>query len=48
MKNPIAHQLVPKIQSWEIDGLAAVMVSEKVAKIQGASRLASNTCDAAF
>jgi tRNA-dihydrouridine synthase 3 len=27
MNKPIAHKLLPKIQSWEIDGLAAVMVS---------------------
>ena len=26
-KEPIAHQLVPKIQSWGIDGIGAVMVS---------------------
>lgn len=29
MHKPFAHQLVPKIQSWGIDGLAAVMVSVK-------------------
>jgi tRNA-dihydrouridine synthase 3 len=27
MNKPFAHQLVPKIQSWGIDGVAAIMVS---------------------
>lgn len=27
MAHPFAHQLVPKIQSWGIDGIAAIMVS---------------------
>ena len=26
MDRPFAHKLVTKIQSWEVDGLAAVMV----------------------
>lgn len=26
INHPFAHQLVPKIQSWEIDGIAAIMV----------------------
>lgn len=26
MEKPFAHKLVPKIQSWDIDGLAAIMV----------------------
>ena len=30
MKNPFAHQLVPKIQSWGINGIAAIMVSASV------------------
>ena len=25
--NPIAHELVPRIQSWNIDGIGAIMVS---------------------
>ena len=28
-KEPIAHELIPKIQSWGIDGIAAFMVSER-------------------
>ena len=27
MKSPFAHKLVPKIQKWNIDGVAAIMVS---------------------
>lgn len=30
MEKPIAHKLVPKIQSWGIDGIAAVMVSSLI------------------
>ena len=26
MAKPFAHQLVPKIQSWEMDSIAAIMV----------------------
>jgi len=29
MHKPFAHELVPKIQSWNIDGLAAIMVSAR-------------------
>ena len=31
MTKPFAHQLVPKIQSWNIDGVAAIMVSSVIA-----------------
>jgi tRNA-dihydrouridine synthase 3 len=29
MNKPFAHKLVPKIQSWGVDGIAAIMVSPK-------------------
>jgi tRNA-dihydrouridine synthase 3 len=38
-KNPIAHKLVPKIQSWGIDGLAAIMIHGR-SRLQRYSKLA--------
>merc|ERR1712070_776258 len=39
-KDPIAHKLVNKIQGWQIDGLAAVMVHGR-SRLQRYSRLAN-------
>ena len=30
MERPFAHKLVPKIQSWQLDGVAAIMVSRNM------------------
>ncbi len=32
--NPIAHELVPRIQSWNIDGIGAIMVSNSMPRDQ--------------
>lgn len=31
--NPIAHELVPRIQSWNIDGIGAIMVSKQYLRL---------------
>ena len=38
-KQPIAHKLVPKIQSWQVDGLAAIMIHGR-SRLQRYTKLA--------